>query len=107
MDCCDQCVERFSSEEHKLYIWVRVCSVAESCGILSAERIRVLDDISKAWRVKVPENLMDMACMYYRSSYIALIEDHDIWATHNARTQQVFNLFFHLSTSGLLIDDVF
>jgi hypothetical protein len=106
MPCCDACAKKFSSNEHKLFVWASCCSVAEWCGILSPERVKCLNELKRPWRVKVPKNLLDMDCLYYSSSYVSLVEDYDIWGTHNARTQQVFNTFFFLSTRGLLIDDV-
>lgn len=87
-------------------ILLDACAVADWCGILPESRARLLDDTFGGWRIEIPEDLVDLDCMWHASTYVALVDFHDIWETHNPRTQLVFNLFFYLTTHGLLVKDL-
>ena len=97
---------KFSPEEHEMEIWLDSCAVAHWCGILSERRVRLLDNTFGGWRIEIPEDLVDLDCMWFASTYLALVNFYDIWGTRNPRTQLVFNLFFHLTTHGLIVQDL-
>ena len=101
-----------SPNEEELARWLEICSVAEWCGLLPPSRASLLDSIGQSvgsdWRTPIPEDISELKCLWYKSSYDALRDEFGFKGAvvvENPKCLRIGRLFFELMCNKLLIED--